>query len=433
MGEFEDLQQLANQIQNGELYRVRLKIPRWAKHVGFNKIFQALSTTFSFDKSIHCASSTRACQNVNGPAVANFFILDLKSEAMYKKMIEAKTLKIQEQTTAHIFQILPKADTSSSNIRDNPVTVTISGVDPILAVSKIIEVEISKYCSFDPHKAVSRSIFTGTMSIIVDEVRALLPLALSFISKAGLVHEVTIKVENYKPQHIELGSLPLETSLVPLNNDWKLFQESDIIQKTVAPRYCTYCKAAGHVNTASSPCPLSVARNANTLCGICKKRGHPDHLCSVKNVCRACGSEAHPTEDIKTCSELTKKQYYPIESDRIRYPNHPLVAKYKTFLEKTRSSRARNALSLDNFQALPSTQGAQAPIVASTVPSSSAAVFSTSNLAPSPAVNLQSAQSSISHQVPPVSSCTESDFSSTDIIVTSTSRKIPSSSTTQYL
>ena len=328
MGEFEDLQQLANQIQNGELFRVRLKIPRWAKHVGFNKIFQALSTTFSFDKSIHCASSTRACQNVNGPATANFFILDLKSKDMHNKMIEAKTLKIQEQNTAHIFQIMPKAEIKESNIRDNDVIVTITGVDPVLAVSKIVEYEISKYCIFDPEKAISRNIHTGGMSIIVQEVKAMLPLALSFINKKdGLVHEVSISVENYKPEHISLGSIPLDTDLLPLDDNWKLFQESDIVKKKIIPKYCTYCKAAGHINTAASPCPLSVARNANTLCGICRKRGHPEHLCTVRNVCRACGSDSHPTEDILTCSKVSKKQYYPTDSVIMRFPHHPLVAK----------------------------------------------------------------------------------------------------------
>lgn len=269
-------------------------------------------------------------------------------------MIAAKTLKIREQNTAHVFEILLPADTSSVSDSILPVTVIITDVDPILASSKIIEHEISKYCNFDPD-SISRNPIRGSMSIIVSEVRALLPLALSFISE-GLVQQIQIKVTNYTSEHIQLGSLPLDPSFQPLNNDWKLFQEADVVKKQISPSYCTYCKAAGHLNTAKSPCPVSVARNADIFCSLCRKKGHPRHLCTARNICTVCGDSDHVAEDIKAC----KEQYYPSDRDLIRYPNHPLFLKQKAYLEKVQASKAAKALNLSSFPA-PTKTSAKSP------------------------------------------------------------------------
>lgn len=350
MGEFEDITNLANQIKSGKLHRIRFRIPRWAKHVHFDKLYLALTSTFRFDKSLHLACSTRSCQNVRGPAT-NFFILDLKDKDLYDRMLKAKVLKVQEQSTTHTFEILPDADTSNK-VKENPVVIIVTGVDPILAASKIVEAEISKYFDFSEQKVV-RNITKGSMSITADSVKVLIPKSLSFISSDGLVQAVEVTVTGYKVDHMSLGALPLEATCKPgVSTDWEVFSESQVKTPDPVVVYCTYCKSAGHTNTQANPCPMLVERDRKSTCTNCKKLGHITRLCPQPKACTFCTSTSHVSEDFKTCN----RQYYPKQETKYGfnrfYRNHPLLAKYDSWLSKQNTSKSTAALELKNYAPL---------------------------------------------------------------------------------
>lgn len=158
-----------------------------------------------------------------------------------------------------------------------------------------------------------------------------------------------------------LGAVPFDSSIEPISADWKLFCEADVAKPpNPVVVYCIYCKAAGHQNTPSVPCPLLAERDNKSTCGNCKQKGHISRYCPKPKACTFCGSNKLLSEDLKNCPA----QYFPRKSAKygvnIHFDNHPLVIKYETWAAKQNLSKSKLALSAKNFAPLPNTSNSPA-------------------------------------------------------------------------
>lgn len=254
----ESLEKIAainTKLKDGSYKEVRLKLPHWGKGILFSSVVDALSKELKngFNKNTDLAWYTRAAEGGLGGAASSFFILLFKNLERFEEVCALKQLKVGKFSLEICCALAdsppPKSDALNT-------VIVVDGLVPCLFEGNIFLHEISKYADFELNDINLSRDNTGKATIIVSKVKAFLPLALTFVNKVGHTHTVSVKVVNYKSEHKDLGSVPLEPSIELDIDDpeWKYSSGARVVD-SFKPLSCTYCKQIGHQNSIKGPCP----------------------------------------------------------------------------------------------------------------------------------------------------------------------------------
>lgn len=300
----DNIRAINTSLRDGSIKEIRLNIPHLGKNLLFSSVCEALSKSIEggFNKNTHLAWFTRAANGTLGSSPSAYFILFFKDLQKYEQKLALKQLKV---STFTLDVCCALSDAPPPTDQSFDAVVVLTGLVPCLFEHDIILNQVSRYVDFEFKNITISRDKTGKATIIVSHVKAFLPLELVFANKFGHTHVVKVQVLNYKPEHKDLDSFPLEPSIPLTTDDPEWFFSSGTKKREVfKPPSCTYCKQIGHVNTIDKPCPLLLINMVNDFCRTCEKKGHRTEYCSLRD--QACKIGHHFLD-----KEACKNQYCP--------------------------------------------------------------------------------------------------------------------------